>query len=139
MKAFDTDIVTGIFRGNPAYADRVARIPIADQSLPIVVAEEVLRGRLNTIRQAEAGKAKIGVEQAYQLFEQSLGDLREVRILTYDSRADLLYREWKSNKLRGSSHDLRIAAICVAQSATLITRNRRDFERIPGLSVEFWE
>ncbi len=59
MKAFDTDILTQIFRGNPIYADRVALIPIAEQALPILAAEEVLRGRLNTIRQAEAGRAKI--------------------------------------------------------------------------------
>jgi predicted nucleic acid-binding protein len=30
-------------------------------------------------------------------------------------------------------------AICVAHNAKLITRNRRDFERIPGLIVEFWD
>jgi predicted nucleic acid-binding protein len=36
-------------------------------------------------------------------------------------------------------HDLRIAAIGVAHSATLISRYRWDFERVPGLSVEFWE
>jgi hypothetical protein len=65
MKAFDTDTLTQILRGNPAYAERVALIPVAEQSLPILAAEEVLRGRLNTIRQAEAGKAKITIDQAY--------------------------------------------------------------------------
>jgi predicted nucleic acid-binding protein len=34
---------------------------------------------------------------------------------------------------------LRIAAICVVNSATLVTRNRRDFEHMPGLAVDFWE
>jgi predicted nucleic acid-binding protein len=33
---------------------------------------------------------------------------------------------------------LRIAAICVAHSATLISRNRRDFDQVPGLMVEYW-
>ena len=69
MKAFDTDILTQILRGNPASAERVAQIPVAEQALPIVVAEEILRGRFNTIRQAEAGKAKISMEQAYHFFE----------------------------------------------------------------------
>jgi predicted nucleic acid-binding protein len=62
MKAFDTDILTQLLRGNPAFAERAASIPIPEQALPIVVAEEVLRGRFNTIRQAEAGKAKITIE-----------------------------------------------------------------------------
>ena len=42
-------------------------------------------------------------------------------------------------KIRGSTHDLRIAASCVVNSATLVTRNRRDFRNFPGLSVEFWD
>jgi hypothetical protein len=33
----------------------------------------------------------------------------------------------------------RIAASCVVSSAMLVTRNRRDFQSIPGLSVEFWD
>ena len=81
MKAFDTDILTQILRGNPAYAGRVAHIPVAEQSLPIVAAEEILRGRLNVIRQAEAGKAKISIEQAYQFLEQTLKDIGELTVL----------------------------------------------------------
>jgi predicted nucleic acid-binding protein len=35
------------------------------------------------------------------------------------------------------THDLRIAAICVAKGAKLVPRNRRDFEGIPGLNDFF--
>ena len=139
MKAFDTDILTQILRGNPVFSERVAKIPVVEQSLPIVVTEEALRGRLNTIRQAEAGKAKITIEKAYQYFEETLKDLRQFTILSYISQAEERYREWRQQKVRGLTHDLRIAAICVAHSATLVTINRGDFEHIPGLSVEFWE
>jgi tRNA(fMet)-specific endonuclease VapC len=139
MKAFDTDILTQILRGNPVYAERVALLPVAEQALPILAAEEVLRGRLNTIRQAEAGKAKITIEQAYLLFEQTLMDLRQLTILSYTPQAEVQYQQWRKQRLRGSTHDLRIAAVCIAHAVTLVTRNRRDFEHIPGLSVEFWE
>ena len=139
MKAFDTDILTQILRGNPGYGERVALIPVAEQALPILAVEEVLRGRLNTIRQAEAGKAKITIEQAYQFFEQTLKDIRELTVLSYTPQAEVQYQEWRKQKLRGSTHDLRIAAICIAHSVTLVTRNRRDFEHIPELSVEFWQ
>jgi tRNA(fMet)-specific endonuclease VapC len=139
MKAFDTDILTQLLRGNPAFAERAATIPVPEQALPIVVAEEMLRGRFNTIRQAEAGKAKITIEQAYHFFEQTLKDIRELTVLAYTPEAESRFQEWRSQKLRGSTHDLRIAATCIAHSVTLVTRNRRDFEHIPGLSVEFWE
>jgi tRNA(fMet)-specific endonuclease VapC len=138
MKAFDTDILTEIFAGNPAYAERIANVPVDEQAAPIVAVEEIIRGRLNVIRRAEAGKARITIEQAYFLFEQTLDDIREVKVLSFTEQAETLLNEWRKNKIRGSTHDLRIAASCVVSSATLVTRNRRDFASIPGLSVEFW-
>lgn len=139
MKAFETDVLTEILAGNPAYAERIANVPLEEQSAPLVAIEEVLRGRLNVIRQAEAGKARIPIERAYQLFEETLDALREVQFLSFTQQAEALLNEWRKKKIRGSTHDLRIAASCAVSSATLITRNRRDFEHVPGLSVEFWE
>jgi tRNA(fMet)-specific endonuclease VapC len=34
--------------------------------------------------------------------------------------------------------DLKIAAIALAHTATLVTRNTRDFEKIAGLKIEDW-
>jgi tRNA(fMet)-specific endonuclease VapC len=73
------------------------------------------------------------------LFEQTLADIREVKVLSMMQQAEDLLKEWRKKKTRGSTHDLRIAALCVIGSATLVTRNRRDFQKIPGLSVEFWD
>jgi tRNA(fMet)-specific endonuclease VapC len=139
MKAFDTDVLTEILLGNAAYAQRAAEIPLDQQVVPILVVEEIVRGRLNVIRQAEAGKARITIEQAYQFFERTLLDIRQVAVLSYTAQAEGLFQEWRKQKLRVSTHDLRIAASCVAHSATLISRNRRDYEQVPGLLVEFWE
>jgi predicted nucleic acid-binding protein len=62
MKAFDTDILTESLIGNPAYAERLAGVPPDEQVVPIMVVEEIIRGRLNVIRQAEAGKARVSIE-----------------------------------------------------------------------------
>lgn len=34
--------------------------------------------------------------------------------------------------------DLKIAAICIAHDAMLLSRNLVDFEKVPGLRVENW-
>lgn len=139
MNAFDTDVFSEILLGNAENVSRLSLIPADQQSIPIIVAEEILRGRLNTIRKAEAGKSKIAVDLAYQLFEETICDLRRLQILSYTSEAETTYRRWREEGIRISTHDLRIAAICVVHRAGLISRNRRDFERVPELTVEFWD
>ena len=138
MIAFDADVFSEILAGHPQYSQRAHQISVHEQAVPIVVVEEILRGRLNSIRQAEAGKSKLSLERAYDLFGVTLNAFRHVTVLPYTSGADILYQQWRSEKARGGTHDLRIAAICVACSATLITRNQRDFEQVPGLSLEVW-
>ena len=139
MIAFDADILSDLFRGLPEYVRRAEAIPADQHSLPVVVVEEILRGRLNEIRRAEAGKSRISIERAYDLFQETVAYLRQFRILPYASDAERLYQGWRAPRLRVGTHDLRIAAICVAHSATLVSRNRRDFELVPGLAVEFWD
>ena len=139
MIAFDTDVLTGILVGNAGLVERAAKIPIDDQTVPVIVIEEILRGRLNVIRQAEALRARVSLVRAYELFEQTFRDFERLHILSYASEAESLFQEWRQQGIRISTHDLRIAAICVAHSARLLSRNRRDFERVPGLIVEFWD
>lgn len=138
MKTFDTDVLTLIFEGHAAYTQKISLIPSGDRAMPIVVADQILRGRLNAIRQAEAGKAKAGLDAAYFYLEKTLTDFRRIKVLPYTKQADSLVQSWRKQKIKVGISDLRIAAICVAQSATLISRNRRDFDQVPGLMVEYW-
>ena len=138
MIAYDTDVLVELLRGQAAYAAKARAIPPGEQFVPIVVVEEIQRGRLNGIRQAEAGKGQLSLERAYELYERTFAALRAMPLLSYTKQAHEQYQSWRSEKVAVSTHDLRIAAICITFAAKLITRNRRDFERIPGLSVEFW-
>ena len=125
--------------GNTAFVARAAKFPIGEQAVPIIVVEEIFRGRLNVIRQAEAAKARVNLVRAYELFEETFRDFRRLHILSYSPEAESLVNEWRRQGIRIATHDLRIAAICVGYSACLLSRNRRDFERVPGLAVEFWD
>jgi len=138
MIAFDTDMLTEILLGNRRFVDRAAAVPAIKQGVPSVVVEEIVRGRLNAIRQAEAGKGRISIVRAYELFEQTLADFQHLAILPYTPEAESIFQQWRKQKVRVSTHDLRSAAICTDRSATLVSRNRRDFDRVPGLSVGYW-
>jgi tRNA(fMet)-specific endonuclease VapC len=138
MIAFDTDVFSEILLGNKVFANRASKIPVDEQAVPIVAIEELLRGRLDVIRKAESGRSRVSIDRAYELFASTISDLRRIRFLGYNSEAESLFQRWRKKKVRASTHDLRIAAICVIHSATLVSRNRKDFEIIPGLHVEFW-
>jgi hypothetical protein len=41
-------------------------------------------------------------------------------------------------KIRVGTLDLKIASICRANNATLLTRNAKDFSKVPGLQIQDW-
>ncbi len=138
MTAFDTDVLSDILRGVPAVAARAALIDSAQQVVPVVAVEEVLRGRFAVIRQAESGKGRVDLPTAYDFFDQSFRAIAAFRVLPYTGAAETLYQTLRKSKLRIGTRDLRIAAICIVHGATLVTRNARDYAQIPGLTLDVW-
>ncbi|HJZ89490.1 MAG TPA: type II toxin-antitoxin system VapC family toxin [Gemmataceae bacterium] len=138
MTAFDSDILTLIWEGVDPYASWAALIPSPDRGIPIVVAEEVLRGRLDQIRKASAGKVKVSLPGAYDLLQFSLTALRGGVYLPFTDRAEQLIASWRAARFRVKVMDMRIAATAMASGATLVTRNAGDFTLIPGLSLDVW-
>lgn len=136
--ALDTDVLTLILLGHPSIVPKLGADPSREYVVPAIVVEELLRGRLAVIRDAEAGRAKVRIDRAYELLVDTIDSLHSFKILQYPPQAETQFQEWKSQKVRASTHDLRIAATCVVGGATLVSRNRRDFERVPRLNVEYW-
>jgi len=58
--------------------------------------------------------------------------------LPYTESATARVAQLKALRLDVRLMDLRIGAIALEHGAAVVTRNRRDFGRIPGLSVEDW-
>ena len=65
-------------------------------------------------------------------------DLVGFHIVTFSEAAIHRYNALLAMKLNIGKMDLRIAAIALEEDATVITRNLRDFGRVPGLKCENW-
>jgi tRNA(fMet)-specific endonuclease VapC len=65
-----------------------------------------------------------------------LENYRFIPLLDFDAAAAVEYQRLSRSRLRVGSMDLKIAAITLANDATLITRNLSDFRKVPGLNIE---
>jgi tRNA(fMet)-specific endonuclease VapC len=138
MGAFDTDVLSEIPVGNAAYLQRLLAIPEAERAIPVVALEEVLRGRLDGIRRAQAGRIKLSLDRAYDLLRDAIEDTRLYQLLPYTAAAHAMVQQWQRAKIRVGTNDMRIAAICIDHGATLVTRNARDYNQLPGLTLDVW-
>ena len=73
MKSFDTDILTEILAGNPAYAERIAEVPADQQMVPIVAVEEIIpvSARL-IVNQAALKTRRAALQPLLQAFAQAV-------------------------------------------------------------------
>jgi tRNA(fMet)-specific endonuclease VapC len=131
----DTDILTIIqFRQGALYERVVARLEAfsPDVAVTIISFEEQLRGWLALISKSQALPSQI---VAYGHLAALLHDFRDRRVLGFDSSAADIFTDLRWAHRRKGVMDLKIAAIALANGATLATRNRRDFGDIDGLQV----
>lgn len=75
---------------------------------------------------------------AYDRLKITTQYFSDIQILSFDLEAHLQYLELRKQKIRVGSQDLKIASIALTQALTPITRNRRNFEQVPGLLIEDW-
>ena len=137
MTAFvlDTDHITLYQAGHPLVQSRVNAIADTQLFVTIVSYEEQTTGWLAQIHRAQT---PLKVIRAYQSLQDTLHYFAKQQVLAFDETAALYVQQFQQQRIRIGTRDLRIAAIALANQCTVITRNRRDFERVPGLRVEDW-
>jgi tRNA(fMet)-specific endonuclease VapC len=101
----------------------------------IVSYEEQMRGWL---AYAARQSSVADLINAYARLAAHVDGFRAITILPFDEGAAVEYQRLQKLRLRAGTMDLRIAAIVLAHKATLITRNRIHFEKIPSLKLEDW-
>ena len=137
MLILDTDHISELRRGSPLAQVLLDRLGAAKQQIgtTIISIEEHLRGRLAQTARARDPQRAI---QLYGRLQEFLQDLPQWLILPWDQKSAELFRDLQSQRLGVGTMDLKIASIVLANGAKLLSRNLRDFERIPKLDVEDW-
>jgi len=122
-------------RGDENVIRRVAQLPPSQLAATIITVEEKMAGRLARIRRA-SGAADTAI--AYRNLTLTCEYLSHFSLPTYDEPAIARFETLRAAKLNVGAMDLRIAAIVLEAGATLVTRNFRDFARVPDLVFENW-
>ena len=133
----DSDPMTLLERGGPEASNLRARLLVIDAEAydtTIITYEEQMRGWLSYI--ARRNKAD-DLILAYSRLQSHIEMFFDFKIIQFDAPA-AEFERLRGLKLRVGTQDLKIAAIVLANDATLLTRNRQDFAKIPGLRAEDW-
>jgi tRNA(fMet)-specific endonuclease VapC len=65
-------------------------------------------------------------------------DIRRLQVIKFTQEASTVYEDLVRQKIRIGTRDLRIAATVISVNAIVVTRNRKDFAKVPGLRIEDW-
>lgn len=131
----DTNIVTSYGQGIEPVMGRVDACPIGDQAISVLTVEEQLSGWYTALRKARRPDA---LAHAYGRLAQVVPFLARWSILPYTEAAMRRVEAWQKLRLGVEKMDLRIAAVALENDAVVVTRNLRDFNRIPGVVSEDW-
>lgn len=130
MIILDTDAISDLMRPRPAptLLARLAQVPVDHQATTSVTIGELVYGAHKAARP--------------DLYTRASQLLDGVTVFDFDRAAAEQYgrvrAELETTGQRLADPDLRIAAIALAQRATLITGNIKHFGRVPDLDVRDW-
>lgn len=139
MFVLDTDVLTLVDRHGAGRSQRlIDRLDETDPDLlaaTIISYEEQTRGWMAYLAQARSTSEQI---RAYTRLERHLASWKRMRVFGFDEKCATIADNLRRRQRRLGIMDLRIAAIVIANGATLVTSNVRDFAMIDDLRVEDW-
>lgn len=132
----DTDTFSLWRRGDDALTTRL-RLPLLEGSVgvSVITVEEQLAGWFALLRRANTPEKEA---RLYAEIARSMSLFALVPIVPLSEAALQRFLVLKAQKLNVGSMDLKIAALALELGVPVVTRNRRDYERVPELNLEDW-
>ena len=124
----DTNAVIELLQGNRRFRRRLESWRPADVGVSAIVLHELCFGAYKSTRTEENLLRISGMQlEAVSFSKVDAERSGEIRALLQRHGTPI------------GPYDVLIAGQAVARSLTLVTHNLREFERVPGLSVEDWQ
>ena len=137
MYLLDTDTLTHLHAGNPRVVEHLQAVEDPDIGITIITKIELLRGRFDFMLKAATGPELL---RAQQLLLRTEELLTQIIVVPVDEASAIQFERLRSIKRLSKigRADPLIASIALAHKVTLVTRNRRHFQQVPGLVVVNW-
>jgi len=138
MILLDSDHLTVLkYRDSDRHDRLTKRLREANEPVgtTIVNVEEQMRGWLAAIAKERRVSRQI---PAYRELAGLMEFFGKLHVRSLDVVAAAQFDELRSAGIRIGTMDLKAACIALANDARLLTANRRDFEKVPGLRFENW-
>jgi tRNA(fMet)-specific endonuclease VapC len=136
---FDTDHLSILQKSTGQDYDNLSRrmekIPISDFAISIVTVHEQLLGSHTYINRA---RDETQLLRGYEMMVRLVGNLKVIPTVSFERGSLTIFKELKSQQIKVATMDLRIASIAISHSLILLTRNHKDFNQVPKLSIEDW-
>lgn len=104
-------------------------------AISTITVEEQFGGWFSRLRQARTSTEYAAVSG---YLASAMEMLSQFRVVPMTEAAILRFQSLMKQKLNIGGNDLRIAAIALEGGATVVSRNLRDFGRVPGLIAVDW-
>ncbi len=139
MFLLDTDHIAVLERPTqPEYGrlqQRMALHPPSAFLYSVVSFHEQVLGANQYLSRAQA---PAGVVHGYSLLGMVLDAFTRAQLLPFDLPAANVFDSLRAQRVRIGTMDLRIASIALSRKLAVLTRNMRDFNQVPGLTVQDW-
>jgi tRNA(fMet)-specific endonuclease VapC len=133
----DTDTITLIQFGHAAAAvRRLSAEPDADVALSAVSFQEQMPGWLSRLHKLTT--PALLADWYDRLVTRLFPVWCRFQLLPFSLAAIQRFEQLRTLRLKVGLMDLRLAAVALEIGMTVVTRNLRDFARVPGLNSEDW-
>lgn len=131
----DTDHISLLQRNDLNVRQRLINISPDDIYVTIISFEEQMRGRLSQVKGASSQESLM---YAYAMLRETNNYYQSLNLLDFNDAAYFCSEDLLRQRLRVGSQDLRIAVIALSVNGIIVTRNHKDFSKVPNLHIENW-